>query len=302
MSRKRSLKEIYEIIKNTTHCELLSTEYINTKTKLKFKCECGNVFESTLDNLKVRNKQYCNECSNKQIRNRFAKTHEQFEKEIFNKLGEEYIVLSKYKNTNTKVTIKHLKCGNIWEVRPASILNQNCKCPKCNAKNIKKTIEQFKKEVYDLVENEYEVLGKYIDAKTSTLMKHNKCGNTWEVKPTNFLTYHSCPFCSSRSRGEEQISNILTSKNILFEREKRFDNCRGKRKLPFDFYLVDYNILIEYDGIQHFKPSFNEKEFKNIKINDEIKNKYCKENNIKLLRIPYWEFDNIETILKSALD
>ena len=296
---KRTISEIAEKIKNTTHCKLLSTEYIDNRTKMKFKCECGNEFESTLDNMNVRNKQYCNECSKKQMRAKFAKTHEQFEKEIFDKLGEEYEVLSKYINTNTKILMKHLKCGHCWNVRPSAILNQNSRCPKCNTNNIKKTTNNFKDEVHKIVGDEYEVLGEYITAKTSILMKHNKCGNTWEVEPTNFLTYHSCIFCSPRSKGEDKIANILNKRNILFVREKRFDDCKGKKKLPFDFYLYDYNTLIEYDGIQHFKPSFNEKEFKNIKINDEIKNKYCEEHSIKLLRIPYWEFDNIETILES---
>lgn len=84
--------------------------------------------------------------------------------------------------------------------------------------------------------------------------------------------------------------------------KKRFDGCKNQKKLPFDFYLNDFNIIIEYDGIQHFKPSFNEKEFKNIKVNDEIKNKFCKDNNIKLIRIPYWEFENIENILESVIN
>lgn len=300
MSRKRTIEEIKQKIESTTHCKLISTEYINRTTKMKFVCECGNEFESTLASMEARNKQYCNECSNKKMHDRYAKSHQQFEKELFDKLGNEYILLSQYKNTNTKVLIKHLKCNHYWKVRPSSILHQNCKCPFCCG-NLKKDTEQFKKEVYDLTNGEFEVLSEYINAKTQILMKHNKCGNKWWVEPTNFLSYHSCVFCSPRSRGEDKISDILNKKGIAYEREKRFDGCKGKKKLPFDFYLNDFNILIEYDGIQHFKPSFNEKEFKNIIINDEIKNKFCAENNIKLIRIPYWDFDNIETILKSAI-
>ena len=75
--------------------------------------------------------------------------------------------------------------------------------------------------------------------------------------------------------------------------------------MPFDFYLSDYNMCIEYDGEHHYKPTrfggmSKEKakdrfEFQQQK--DKIKNRYCQENKIKLLRIPYWEFDNIEEIL-----
>lgn len=301
MSKKRTIEEIKEKIERTTHCKLISTEYINRKTKMRFICECGNEFENTLAAMEARNKQYCNECSNKKMHDRFVKTQEQFEKEMLEKLGDEYILLSQYKNINTKVLIKHLKCNNSWEVRPSSLLHQNCRCPFCCSNNIKKDTEQFKREVYELTKGEFEVLSEYVNAKIQILMKHNKCGNKWWVEPTNFLSYHSCIFCSSRSKGEDKISEILNKKGIDYEREKRFEGCKGKRKLPFDFYLNDFNILIEYDGIQHFKPSFNEKEFKNIKINDEIKNKFCKDNNIKLIRIPYWDFDNIETILESVI-
>ena len=299
--RKMTIEEVKQLIKNTTHCELLSTEYINRNTKMKFLCECGNTFETTLASIKASNKQYCNECSLKEVSKKFSKTHEQFQKELHDKLGDEYELLSRYKNTHTKVKMKHLKCGNIWETTPSSMLHQNTKCPFCSG-NIKKTTEQFKEEVYKLFGDEYDVLGEYNGAHTPILMKHNKCGNSWYVRPSNFLNYHSCIFCSPRSKGEDKIVDILKEKNISFEREKRFDGCKNQKKLPFDFYLNDFNIVIEYDGIQHFKPSFNEKEFKNIKINDEIKNKFCKDNNIKLIRIPYWEFENIENILKSVIN
>ena len=300
MSRKRTIEEIKQLIKNTTHCELLSTEYINQRTKMKFLCECGDIFETTLASIQASNKQYCNKCSNKKMHDKFAKTQEQFEKELHDKLGDKYVLLSRYINTNTKVLMKHLECGNTWEVTPSSMLNQNTKCPFCCG-NRKKTTTQFKKEVYELVGNEYDVLSEYINAKKPILMRHNKCGNKWWVQPTNFLTYHSCVFCSPRSRGEDRISEILKKNNIQHEREKRFDGCKNQKKLPFDFYLNNLNVLIEYDGVQHFKPSFNEKEFKNIKVNDEIKNKFCEENNIKLIRIPYWEFENIETILEGVI-
>ena len=73
----------------------------------------------------------------------------------------------------------------------------------------------------------------------------------------------------------------------------------------FWFYLPDYNLLIEYDGRQHFEISeyFGGYEgFINTKIRDTIKNIYCRNNNIDLLRIPYWEFDNIENILIDKLN
>ena len=78
-----------------------------------------------------------------------------------------------------------------------------------------------------------------------------------------------------------------------------FDDCKNKNKLRFDFYLPDLNTIIEYDGEHHFKENkyFGEGNLEYITVNDEIKNQYCIDNKIKLIRIPYWKFDVIENIL-----
>lgn len=103
-----------------------------------------------------------------------------------------------------------------------------------------------------------------------------------------------CGVCNE-SKGERIIKDSLTNENILFERQKTFIGCKYKRVLPFDFYLKDYNICIEFDGLQHYKPISTwggEKNFKYVKKRDKIKNEYCKHNGIKLYRIKY--NDNIK--------
>ena len=114
-----------------------------------------------------------------------------------------------------------------------------------------------------------------------------------------------CPHCSkSESIGERRVKHYLEEKNINFKQEKSFDDCRATNPLPFDFYLPDYNICIEYQGQQHYKviEYFGNKDgFKKRKINDNIKKQYCKENNITLIEIPYWNFNNIEDILNKEL-
>lgn len=100
------------------------------------------------------------------------------------------------------------------------------------------------------------------------------------------------------SKNEEYILNILLKENIKFIREKTFSDLR-KGKYRFDFYLPKYNICIEVDGEQHFDKNRifsyhtnKEKDFQlRIKL-DNIKTQYCHNNNIKLLRLPYFEFDN----------
>lgn len=92
--------------------------------------------------------------------------------------------------------------------------------------------------------------------------------------------------------------NLLDSWEIEYETQKTFDNCRNKRKLLFDFYIKDANLLIEYDGEQHYFPvRGGMKQFNITNKNDYIKDLYCLNNNINLLRIPYYKKDDIPYIL-----
>jgi hypothetical protein len=92
------------------------------------------------------------------------------------------------------------------------------------------------------------------------------------------------------SRGAFTVLSYLERIKIPYESEKRFDDCRNKKTLPFDFYLPDHNLLIEYDGIQHVQPvDFwgGQLGFEYRQECDGIKNKYAYNNNIPLLRIPH---------------
>lgn len=100
------------------------------------------------------------------------------------------------------------------------------------------------------------------------------------------------------SRGEQKIKDILEELNIMFITEYTFNDCLSYNgnKLRFDFYLPDYNTCIEYDGEQHFRgwrKSDSRNDLSKIQERDEIKNKYCENNNIFLIRIPYTDFKNI---------
>ena len=114
----------------------------------------------------------------------------------------------------------------------------------------------------------------------------------------------------TESKGEKRVAKYLDNKNIKYKRQYKFNDCKYKRELPFDFYISSLNIAIEYDGEDHYmiftrgKSEAYEKAFNrfiNTKIRDTIKTIYCKENNIKLIRIPYWDFDRIEEILEKEL-
>lgn len=105
--------------------------------------------------------------------------------------------------------------------------------------------------------------------------------------------------CLHESKGNRKIKEILEKDNIKFIQEKRFSDLKFDSGYfaRFDFYLPDYNTIIEYDGRQHFIQGngvFDNKEkFAQTQAHDSIKNQYCKEHNITIIRIPYTHYDNI---------
>ena len=113
----------------------------------------------------------------------------------------------------------------------------------------------------------------------------------------------SCPICNE-SHMESLTRQYLSEHNIQFEAQKKFSDCRYKRELPFDFYVPEYDLLIELDGGQHFEevPYFGQREGLTERTRrDTIKDKYCTDNDINLLRIGYSELDNLTKDLDKYL-
>lgn len=120
-------------------------------------------------------------------------------------------------------------------------------------------------------------------------------------RPDNHIQGFTCPKCKM-SKGESKVNSFLTENGFKFEYNKFFEDCKDKRYLTFDFYLQKLNLIIEYDGEQHFKEkSWSTGEFEIIKKHEKMKENYLKEKGIDLIRIPYWEYKNIDKILKERL-
>lgn len=107
---------------------------------------------------------------------------------------------------------------------------------------------------------------------------------------------------SKISKGESKIKSFLDNYNIIYQREKIFKECKNISALPFDFYIPSHNLLIEYDGEQHFGPvDFfgGVDKYREQLINDNIKNVFCENNTygVKLWRISYLQYKDIYDIL-----
>ena len=140
-----------------------------------------------------------------------------------------------------------------------------------------------------------------------------KCGShIFRMTPTNKndIEQCHCPACIDiRYKGPRAIKEYLDKYHISYQREYKFKDCIYKNQLPFDFAIFyptgELKCVIEYDGEQHFKFiklwHGNEEGFKLQQLRDQIKTDFCKNNNIKLIRIPFTEYNNIEQILKENL-
>lgn len=142
------------------------------------------------------------------------------------------------------------------------------------------------------------------------------CPNCEKIFTTSYGSFfhrngQRCPDCSrAESSGERAVRCFLEANNISYIPQYRFEDCRDKSTLPFDFYLNEQNILIEYDGEGHYIPikrgsmSLDDAVecLYGVKRRDSIKDSYCIIHNIKLIRIPYWDYQNIETILTQQLE
>ena len=243
----------------------------------KCQCSCGRIKSIRTDGLK--NIKTCGECKKDLTNQRFGRL----------------IALKKGKKDKAshQYWICKCDCGNIVEVNSDNLrrrLTQSCGClhSEVTHQNLFKDLtgQKFGK----LIALSY----KIVDSKTYWLCKC-ECGNQTLVTRNNLVNGHtqSCG-CINTSIGELNIEKILNKNNIQFNKEYIFTDLKNRR---FDFYLPELNRLIEFDGIQHFKFTNTwhqtEEEFKKALIRDNEKTNYALSHNIPLVRIPYWERNNI---------
>lgn len=232
------------------------------------------------------------------------KTQEEFELDVFNATGFEYIFLEKYKGSMENIEVKHMECGNKYYVRPSNFLGGR-RCPKCNGRA--KTTEDVREELYNLVGDEFTLVGEYINSSTNVTLKHEVCGKDFPIRFYNFKARMNCTRCKNtgESIGERNIRLYLEENNYTFEREKEFEGMANERNLRIDFYLPKYNLAIEFNGEQHYSYDegyWTKEEYLRQLENDDIKKKYCEDKGIELLIIPYTHRGKEGEIIQRYID
>ena len=257
----------------------------NNKTKIVINCSIHGDFKQSVDS-HLRGGG-CIKCHHHNIKYDFNKFVEKSNNIHKNKYT---YYEDSYNGTSSKLKINCQEHGDFFQLGKTHINGGGCfKCSNFNIKEevVRLSIINKDKYNYKFVQEDFKTI------KTKVRIICKKHGEF-----TQSIYSHSngsgCPICKS-SKGELKIINILEKFKISYFRQKKFEDCKSINKLSFDFYLPKLNLLIEFDGIQHFKPVKlfgGEKEFEKTKIKDKIKTDYCINNNIELIRISYLE--NIE--------
>lgn len=278
--------------------KFISPTYHKVHQDYEFKCSCGKKFIRRMDVFLYQNVTKCNSCFGITVN-----TYEGIRSEL-----EHYgieLLSDIYKNNITNLKIKY-PCGFVTERNIENIRRGNYQCPHCSKKGYKRDTERFYNEVRELVGNEYTFEGEYTICDAKMWVTHNVCKHRYQTTPHRFINAGArCPICVN-SKSEASIAKHLKGKDIDFIPQYTFDELVGIKGglLRFDFALKNKNnrlFLIEYDGEYHYEPIEGEERLKIQQEHDRRKDEYCKNNNIKLYRIPYWENDNLINIIEGIL-
>jgi hypothetical protein len=321
--RRKTQGEFEQEVKNKYNNEYLVVgKYISATKKIKiYHSLCKNSYMITPNNfVNVGNK--CPYCSKKHTsivtkKNCLFSRYPILEKEWDfkkNKISPKEITYGSAK----KVWWKCQRCGHEWMAKVRDRTNKKEKCPHCRQiYHIKgNNVQKFNPEIiksFDIEKN-IDINPKYLPpySRKKYWWKCSKCHKSFYCTVAQ-MTVTGCQKCNcKKSKGQLRMENYLESISVRYKNEYKFNDCRDIRPLPFDICIKKKGhvvLLIEYDGEGHYRPidwkgAGNEyalKRFVDYRKKDKIKNYYCIKKYIPLLRIPYWEFNDIEKIIKLSL-
>lgn len=294
----------------------LEQEYKNVnKTQLKIYCkECDEWFNMNAKN-HLTLKQGHKKCAIQKRRLTMKEISDRSEGIFRDKDGNTLYFIpldQEYENGYTEIKIFCKRCDK-WIKQRADNHLAGHGCNDCgereNAKNRLLTLKEISDRSNAIHTDEngetmyiIDLDQKYINKRHEIDIFCKKCKETFKQTVSVHLQGCGCS-CFTESKGERFISKFLNTLGISYIKQYKFKECKNIKRLPFDFYLEKYNTCIEYDGRQHFEPIEyfgGQSNFDKSIHNDNIKNKYCEDKGIKLLRIKYNE--NIEEKILSFLD
>lgn len=214
-------------------------------------------------------------------------TTETYKQRVKELVGDEFIVLGAYAGNKVKIKMQHTVCGWVFETKPNVFLSGS-RCPNCR-KNKAYTQESFTQKVYELVGDEYEVIGKYVNSQTPITMLHNTCGRHYDVLPSSFLMGHRCSHCFKsvpytteeyKSKVEKLVGNrysVLSEyisannsiklrhnvcgfeyeiKPLMFFQGNRCPQCARNLSRSIPEEIVAYFVQQHFDIVQAYRPDW----------------------------------------------
>jgi hypothetical protein len=310
VERINIFKEHVKNYSNIINLDKIDSQYKNAKELIRLDCKYHGEFTVVPSNLVSRGDN-CPTCK-KELNRKYVLNTTSFIKEAKKIHGTIYNYdKTVYKLTRDPVIITCFIHGDFLQKPTHHLCGAGCQLCSTSirfdklTKDLEERIIEFNKvhnNFYD-----YSYITNYENTHSTIKIKCPLHGFFTQIV-TNHVKGSRCPSCSSLfSKGSTKIQFYLSSNNIDFILEHTFENLVNDltgNKLRFDFYLPKYNCAIEFQGQQHYKEIsnfFTNDSLKERQHKDNIKVKYCKDNNIKLLIIPYWEEINIEAILKNSL-
>ena len=295
--------EEFEIRKNKRFSQFTTIKFINMTSPYTFFCPIHK--EQTISSARdfLKSKLGCSECFREDktkelqqyVPTRVKYNNSQLEEKLLKIHGDKYIFNFPNYNVGNKgrIGVYCKKHDLTWSATISNLLSgEGCRLCAKEAHNeaITKTKEDFL--------NDYE----NGDSRIKVICK--ECGFERNIIAKSFLgSAGICPVCDE-SEGEFLVRKFLIENKInFFQHYTNFEDCKYKNNLEFDFYLPELNITIEFQGEQHYIDNGwkSGEEFKTQQIRDQIKREYCKVNDIKEVEIPFWEKDNIESLLTKLI-
>lgn len=274
----------------------LISKYVDTISLATFKCfECHSVWDDTVKKILA-----CPTCPfhNTGVRRKNNDTIDfQLKYRSVKRVGD-------YLGNFIPIDFQCKICDSIWSTTPCTILNHKSNCSTCYGN------KPLNNDIIDekLLGRKIKRLGDYINSRTPLLLKCEEvdCGYEWSPKPISVIAnYTGCPECNTPGANEKLISNILKENDIKTFRNYKINKIdpNEKKLYSVDFYFPDIKLIIEYNGLQHYKANTcfgsTTKELAKERLlkqqnRDLYVDIFCKNNNIKIIWIDGRKYFNLK--------
>lgn len=301
-----------EMLDINPNIEILS-EYINSETKVKCRCKIDGYEWDAWPMALLHQNTGCKICGYKKLWDTIGrKTTEDIKREM-QLVNPNIEIIGEYRGAHELIKCQCRIDGRVWESYVCNLLNGSAGCPDCATRRVRDIESLSLDEVNQRLEFyglNVKVLDGYVNNKSKVrcLCTIHNIEYVASIKTLLYNRSSACPECG-QSLGETKMVQILTKLLGAVVTQYSFEDCRYINVLRFDAYDPIRNIVFEYQGQQHYYPvdfagkgdEWAQEQFELAVLRDNIKREYCEQNNIQIIEIPYWEYDNMESFLYNKL-